>query len=112
MMSVGFFITGVTLLLMPFLGSVLVLWGLLLFFSRVGAALIEIMTETYFFKKTSVSDTGLLSIFRLARPAGIILGSAIGVMSLSLFSFEKLFFILAVIVFFGMKEALHLKDTL
>lgn len=112
MMSVGFFITGTALLLMPFFGKVFLPWLVILFISRVGASLVEIMTETYFFKKIDVSDTGTLSIYRLARPVGIIMGSAIGAASLQVFSFEKLFFVIALVVFFGMKESLHLKDTL
>ncbi|MBX4206395.1 hypothetical protein KW784_01250, partial [Candidatus Parcubacteria bacterium] len=87
-------------------------WALVLFLSRVGAALVEIMTETYFFKKIDAADTGLLSIFRLARPAGIMLGAALGSVSLAFLPFPHLFFILAVVVFFGMKESLFLKDTL
>ena len=112
MMSVGFFITGTALLVIPFLGKVFLAWLIVLFLSRVGASLVEIMTETYFFKKIEAADTGLLSIFRLARPAGIILGSVLGAVSFGFFSFEKLFFVLALVVFFGMKESLYLKDTL
>jgi MFS family permease len=112
MMTVGFFLTGTALLAIPFLPHNFALWALVLFTSRIGAALVEIMTETYFFKKISASDTGLLSIFRLARPIGIILGAIIGALALGFFSFPILFFTLAVIVFFGMKESLYLKDTL
>ncbi len=112
MMTVGFFLTGLALLTLPFLPKNLIVWIIVLLLSRIGAALVEIMTETYFFKKISVEDTGLLSIFRLARPAGIIIGSILGAAILSTYSFPTLFFTLAVIVFFGMKESLFLKDTL
>ncbi len=51
MMTVGFFLTGTALLTVPFLPHNFVVWTTALFISRIGAALVEIMTETYFFKK-------------------------------------------------------------
>lgn len=112
MMTAGFFLTGLALLAIPFLPKSFALWALVLFVSRVGAALIEIMTETYFFKKIGPQDTGLLSIYRLARPAGIITGSVIGVLSVALLPLSQLFFVVSIIVFFGLKESLFIEDTL
>lgn len=111
MMSLGFFITGVTLLVMPFLSRSFSAWLIILFLSRVGASLVEIMTESYFFKKIHATDTGFLSIFRLTRSVSIAIGSVIGVLSLYFFSFEKIFFVVAVIIFLGLKESLYIKDT-
>ncbi|MCR4279678.1 MAG: MFS transporter [Candidatus Zambryskibacteria bacterium] len=111
-LSLGFFTTGIALLLMPFLGKVFLAWMLVLFLSRIGASLIEVMTESYFFKKIDHKDTGLISIFRISRSAGIILGAIVGAINLNLFSFEKIFFVLAIVVFFGLRESLYIKDTL
>lgn len=110
-MSLGFFITGCTLLAMPFIGKSFVVWMLLLLLSRVGASLVEITTESYFFKHVTVSDTGLLSIFRLTRPTSIILATIIATSSLYFLSMEKLFIVLAVVIFLGLRESLYLKDT-
>lgn len=111
-MTFGFFLTGSMLLVMPFLDKNFAMWLLVLLVSRIGASLVEVTTESYFFKKISAEDTGLLSIFRLITgPVSIMLGALIGALTLNLFSFEKLFFVVAVIVFFGMKESLYLKDT-
>lgn len=112
MMTAGFFISGAMLLIMPFMDKTFFGWMAILFASRVGAALIEIMTESYFFKKIDAGDAGLISIFRLARPVGIIAGSVIGAASLAVFSVEKVFFVLAAVILFGMLEALHVRDTL
>ena len=84
----------------------------ILFISRVGASLVETMTETYFFKHVKADDTGLLSIFRLSRPAGNIFGITVGVLTLNFFSYEIMFFALAVLVFLGLRESLSLEDTL
>lgn len=111
-MSVGFLITCISLIIMPFIGKVFWAWMVILFISRMGASLIEAMTETYFFKHVKAEDTGLLSIFRLTRSAGFVFSAIISTLTLSFFSFDKIFFVLAVVVLFGLKESLHLKDTL
>jgi MFS family permease len=110
-MTTGLFIMGTMLLVIPFLGPSIPLWMLVLFISRVGASLVETTTDVYFFKHVDKRDVGLISIFRLTRGTSIILGSVIGAVSMALFSFEKIFFILAVIVFLGLKETIYLKDT-
>ena len=112
LMSTGFLITGFSLFFMPFIGKVFWAWMVILFISRVGASLVETMTETFFFKQVKADDTGLLSIFRLTRPAGNILGIIVGTLTLNFFSFETMFFVLAVLVFFGLRESLFLEDTL
>ena len=112
MMSIGFFIIGTTLLIMPFLGKNFGLWMAILFLSRVGASLVEIMTESYFFKKIRAHETGFLSIFRLVSPLSIIIGAALGAVVLHFFKFEALFFVSAFIVAWGLFESLYLKDTL
>ncbi len=112
MLAIGLFITGVTLLVMPFLGSVFLSWLMILFLSRVGASLVEIMTETYFFKKIDATNTDFLSIFRLMRPTGLIIGAGVGALVIHLVSYPAIFFALAIIVFLGLRESLYIKDTL
>ena len=109
---------GGFLLLIAFTGSLFFiteptvwLWAALLFGTRTGASIIEITTESYFFKKIDATQTGLLSIFRLARPVSVFAAVIIAAAFLHIFSMEKLFFVLAVIVFFGLHESLYLKDT-
>jgi MFS family permease len=111
-MSAGFLITCASLIVMPFVGKVFWAWMVILFVSRVGASLIESMTESYFFKHINASDTGLISIFRLTRSVSFAFGATLGVLALNFFSFEKIFFVVAVLVLFGLKESLSLKDTL
>jgi MFS family permease len=111
LMSFGLFLMGAMLLIMPFLGQSFAFWLLVLLGSRLGASLVEITTESYFFKKISAHDTGDLAIFRLSRPVSLIFGAVVGVLTLNLFSFEKIFFVTAIIVFWGLYESLHIKDT-
>lgn len=110
-MGIGFLITAISLVIMPFLGKVFLAWLVILFISRVGASLIEIMTESYFFKHVGPRDTGLISIFRLTRPVSIVLGAGMGILILGVLSFEKVLFVLAAVVLLGLKESLALIDT-
>ncbi len=112
MLSIGLFITGTALLIMPFLGPNFWQWLIVLVASRVGAALIEVNADSYFFKKIKPEDLPLISIFRLARPLGIITGSLLGLVIATYLPIPMIFFALAVILFFGLKESLSLVDTL
>ena len=110
-MSLGFFIIGSTLLIMPFLGKSFLVWMAILFLSRVGASFVEITTESYFFKKVTEKETGLLSIFRLFRPTSVVVAGVLGIVFLNLFSIEKIFFLVAIIVLVGFRESLYINDT-
>ena len=111
MMSIGFFITGIALLVMPFLPKDFYAWLFILFLSRVGAAITEIMTESYFFKQISSSDTGFIAIFRLLRPIGILFGTVLAFATLEFSTLSGVFIALSLIIFFALYESLHLKDT-
>jgi len=112
MMSVGFFIAGVALLVMPFIPKDFYAWLFILLLSRIGASIIEIMTESYFFKQITSNDTGFIAIFRLLRPIGILFGTLIAFATLEFFSLSVIFIALALIVLLGLYESLHLRDTL
>lgn len=111
-MTLGLFIIGITLAVMPFLDKNFIAWTAILFFSRVGASWVEISTESYFFKKVDSEDVGLISIFRLVSPTSTLCGALFGGLLLALLPFNLIFFFLAFIVLLGMKESLFIHDTL
>lgn len=108
---VGFFCMGASVLFMPFLPKDFGLWTLALFVSRIGAALVEVMTDTYFFKSVGKGNTGLISIYRITRPAGIVAAGAVGAFVLAEFGYYGIYFFLGVISFWGMIESLRIHDT-
>lgn len=110
-MSLGFFLMGLALIFMPFLGHTVVYWTMVLFLSRVGASFVEVTTESYFFKHVDSRDIGFINIYRLVRPIALILAPIIGVLAINVFSFTASFLVIAIIVFWGLKQSLHLKDT-
>jgi MFS family permease len=107
-MTVGFFIMGLSLLAMVFSPKSFVLWAVLLFFSRIGASFTEVTGETHLFRNVTKDDTGLISIFRLTRPTSIVLGAVLGAVSIALFPFKSIFIVLSIIVFAGMIVSAHL----
>ncbi len=111
-MSIGFFIMGLSVLTMLFLGNNIFIWTAVLFLSRVGASFVETTTESYFFKHVDSRDTGFISLYRLTRPLAIIIGAGTYALSIYLIGTVPTFFVVTLIVFFGLKQSLYLKDTL
>lgn len=87
------------------------LWMLVLFATRVGAAIIEVMNEIYFFKHVNGSDTDTISAFRTLSPLAYIIGPATGSILLFFMPMQYLFGILGVIMLLGILASVQLKDT-
>jgi len=88
-----------------------VIWALVLFLTRVGAALLESMHEVYFFKIVKKEDIDLINLFRDTNQAGWLFGSVIAVIVLKLYPIQYLFLFLAFAVFLSLYPAITLKDT-
>ena len=112
-MSVGFIVMAISTGLIAFMDTKsLALWAMLLFITRIGAAMVEIMSETYFFKKVNPSKANVISMFRTMRPWAYIISP---LLATALFSVDLpikyIFVFLAVIMFTGLHWSLELKDT-
>lgn len=99
--SISFFEGGV---LSVFLVFVLVM-------TRVGAAMVEITTETYFFKHVSSSDVTTISLFRMLRPGSSLVAPLIGSLALIFVPLQWIFVVLGSLVLIGVPFAVALKDT-
>lgn len=109
---VGFLILIASLVLFYYLKSSNPwLWGGLLFFSRIGAALVEAMRESYFFKQVSSKDVDYINFFRTTAPFGYIVGSAIGALIISILDISYLFIVIALILFSAFPLIFSLKST-
>lgn len=89
----------------------LVLWALLLFTTRVGAAMFEVMSEIYFFKQVNSGDTDIIGSFRALYPLAYITGPLLGSLLLLYVPMQYLFAALAAILLTGFTAAVHLHDT-
>ncbi|MEK7139508.1 MAG: MFS transporter, partial [Patescibacteria group bacterium] len=112
MMIIGFLILSSTVLVWSLINSSsLLVWVILLFLSRCGAALVEAMRETYFFKIVNVADVDYINFFRNTKPLAWLSAAAIAGVVLRWFDLSTLFFGLGLILIFGVWFASGLRDT-
>jgi len=52
----------------------LIVWALILFCTRIGASLIEILRDSYFYKRIDCRDVDIINFFRSVRPMAYIFG--------------------------------------
>ena len=108
----GFVLTAITTAVIPLISSGAIwVWAVILFGTRVGAAMIEGMSATYFYKKVEASDVDLIALFRDMRPLAYILGPILAVIIVSKLSVGSLFPILGGILLIGALTATRLHDT-
>lgn len=111
-MTLGFLLAGVATLAIPRLAEAGVwVWSLVLFATRVGAAAIEIMKETYLFKKINAKDVEILSLSRNLLPLAYLLAPFIGSLVLATAGTATIFTVLGAITLLGIVPTLALKDT-
>lgn len=85
-------------------------WAAILFFTRIGAALIEILRDSYFYKKIDAQDVDLIDFFRTAMPMGFIVATTISSVVLIFLPTKYSFVIITVIVLSALYPAFRLKD--
>ena len=108
----GFIIMAIATALLSFVTvKSFALFAFLLFMTRVGAAIVEIMTDTYFFKKVDGKDAQVVGLLRTQRHfAGFAAPLFAGAM-LILVPIQYLFIILGAVMLLGIPASLALKDT-
>jgi len=108
----GFTILAISLLCFFLIKTdAFLVWVGILFFSRVGASLVEAMRETYFFKIVDAKDVGYINIFRTATPLGYIISPGLAMLILTFLPLNYLFLAIAVIMLLGFGFVASLKDT-
>ncbi|GMQ95158.1 MAG: hypothetical protein BMS9Abin13_270 [Patescibacteria group bacterium] len=111
-LSAGFVILAITSASLAFITSAsFLLWAGALFATRIGASIVEVMTESYFFKHIGAADTNTLGLYRNARPIAYILAPLGATAFLYVFDFRYLFLALGLVMLMGLRYSLTLKDT-
>ncbi|MFA5000063.1 MAG: MFS transporter [Patescibacteria group bacterium] len=111
-LSTGLVILVISLFLFYYINIPLAwLWALVLFFSRIGAALVEAMRESYFFKIVDVKDMGLINLFRMTQPLAYIIGPGLAILSLSFLPLNSFFLLIGLIMLSGFFFIYPMKDT-
>lgn len=109
----GFLIGAFATLAIPLI-TLPIAWifAIVLFFTRVGAATIEVMSESYFFKIVREEDADEIAFFRNTRAVSFLI--APGIATLLLFfipSFQYLFYVLGTVLLIGLWLALRMEDV-
>ena len=98
----GFIIMAATVITIPFITTTsFIVWALILFGTRIGAASVEVMTEAYFFKHIDPSDVTTMSLFRDTQPLAYLSAPIIATLIMSISSIATIFIILPIILIIG-----------
>jgi MFS family permease len=109
----GFIIIAVSTAFLSFITEASFwLWAGALFMTRVGASMLEVMSETYFFKKIDGRDSNLLSFFRMTGPFAYIIAPLVATIILPFIGIKYIFLVLGVVMLYGLKYSYNLEDTL
>lgn len=112
MMAIGFAITGTaTILLSLYSVPSVMIWAVLLFITRIGAAIAEIMIETYFFKTVPTRDTAALGLFRITRPISYFIAPLIMVIGLYVTTNQWMFAVIGVLTLIAVYPSLLIKNV-
>lgn len=111
-LTIGFVIMGLSTLLISFLTvKNIILWTLLLFLTRTGAAFVEITSDSYFFKHVDESKTDTISVYRSTRPLAFVLAPIMATVSLEFIPYGYLFLIIGIIAVLGTHWSMRIVDT-
>jgi MFS family permease len=112
MMAIGFAIMGVSTITLSFFNiNNLIVWAIIFFITRIGAATAEIMMETYFFKTVSPRDSAVLGFFRITRPLSYFLAPVIMMLGLLIVPEQYMFVVIGLMSLIALIPALSIKDT-
>jgi MFS family permease len=108
----GFIVIAITTIMMSFIDGVsFAAWATVLIMSRIGAAMVETMTETHFFKHVSEKNPAAISTFRMLRPISGIIGPLVAVVALSTLTLPASFAVFGIIMLLGIPVSLAMKDS-
>ncbi len=89
-----------------------IVWALVLFITRVGAATLEISAETYFFKQVDKTDADMIGLYRMSHATAFALMPLLGVAALIFIPMQYLFVVFGILILIlGLRYAIDLKDT-
>jgi MFS family permease len=113
MLFIGFVIIACSLIVMYISKSgSFALWATILFISRIGAALVEVMLDSYFYKQINEKDIAIINFFRTTRAIAYITSALIiGFVLMFFEDFRSIFIILFISVCLGLIPVFIMKDT-
>ncbi len=111
LIAIGLLIMGVATMVFALIDGVsLLAIALVLFLTRVGASIVEVSNESYFFKQVSDRNTGAIAVFRNMTPLAYLVGPVLAFALLGWNNYSVLFFMLGLFMLGGAAFALTLRD--
>lgn len=89
----------------------ILIWAVILFLTRVGAALVEILRDSYFYKQVDYRRADIIDFFRTAQSVAYIAAAVFATLILWVFPLRYVFLLLAVVVFSALVPAMKLADS-
>ncbi len=112
MLSIGFVIMGVSTAIIPIIkDNNFMYWALILFVTRIGAAMVEIMNDTYFFKNVTDKNLNFINLYRATTPLAYIVAPLISTVLIFLMPMQNIFYVLGLLMVVGLRYSLAIKDT-
>jgi MFS family permease len=112
MLKIALLIMGLTTIAIYFVSSrSLFVWALVLFGTRVGASLVEVLRDSYFYKRIDKQDVDVVDFFRTVRPVAYIVGPLIAAPVVFFFQIKPIFIIIGVVVLTGLFAAKNLASS-
>lgn len=111
MLIISFVIMSLSVLIMYFVTSNnIYIWSFVLFLTRIGAALIEVFSDSYFYKRIDGDDIGVIDFFRTGKPMAYIVFSFISFIMLQFLETKTVFLLLAIVASSGIYLAYKLEE--
>lgn len=112
LMVAGFFVLGIATMAISLITTQnIAAWASILFLTRVGASIVEVTTESYFFKHVAAGDSNIISFFRITRPLSFIFAPLVVAAVLVYTDLGLAFILLGTIALCGALFAMNIKDT-
>jgi len=86
-------------------------WAIILFITRIGASFIEVLRDSYFYKRIDAGDVDLIDFFRTSRPVAYICATGLASIILLFFPLKIIFLLLSIIIFSALYSAFELVDN-
>ena len=109
MMAGALLVMGFSTLALYFIDSAV--WAAMLFSTRIGASVIEILRDSYFYKRIDQSDVDVTDFFRTVRPMAYIIGALIATPIVYIFHIKIMFMITGIAVLTGIPVSLSLASS-
>jgi MFS family permease len=112
MMAFALLMMGLSTLAIYFIDSKsAIVWAAILFCTRIGASLIEVLRDSYFYKRIDQRDVDIADFFRTVRPMAYIIGSFIAIPIIIIFQIKLMFIIIGIVTLTGIPVSLSLASS-